>query len=137
MTLTIQPRGTQNKRLRPIQSSSYTTKTLNMFKQLYTQSRLGLDLRISVLRKAQTDTVDTVSLIGRRVESLALENVPKMTATVVANNLGPLHAKGVIDMSLHGTGDRIKVSGPATARLELVVGSVEGRITAGAVIDTL
>lgn len=40
-------------------------------------------------------------------------------------------------MSLHSSGDRVEISGPATARLELVVCFVERSIAASTVVHTL
>lgn len=108
-----------------------------MFKSIFTQSSLGLGVSICILRKPQTDTVDTVALVCWRWESLAFKNMPEVASAVITDNLGPFHSKCVVDMSLNSTGDRIKVGRPATARLELVVGLVEGRVAAGAVINTL
>lgn len=65
-----------------------------------------------------------------------LENVPEMAAAVGADNLGPRHAKGVVLVARHRAGDAVKVGRPATARLELVVGLVQRRITASAGVDT-
>lgn len=75
-------------------------------------------------------------LIGGRREALAFKDVTEVTPTVTADNLCALHAEGIINMSLHSTGNRIEVSGPATAGLELVIGRVKGRIATSAVIDT-
>lgn len=61
----------------------------------------------------------------------------EMTSTVTADDLGPLHAKCVIHMSLHGSGNGIKVGGPAAAGLKLVIGLVERSITPGAVVHAL
>jgi len=76
-------------------------------------------------------------LIRRCLETLAFENVPKMTSAVTADDFSPLHAKGVVHISFDSTGNRIKVSGPATARFELVVCCVKRRITASTVVYTL
>jgi len=61
----------------------------------------------------------------------------EMTSTVAADDLGPLHAKCVIDVSLYSTRDRIIVGGPAAAGLELVLGRIERCVTPGAVIHAL
>jgi hypothetical protein len=58
----------------------------------------------------------------------------EMASTVAAGNLGALHTKGVIHMSLYSTGNRVKVGWPATARLEFVIGLVQRRVATGAVI---
>lgn len=108
-----------------------------MFKSIFTQSSLGLGVSIRILRKPQTNTVDTVALVRWRLEPLAFKNMSEVASAVITDNFGPLHPECVVDMSLNSTGDRIEVSRPATARLELVVGLVERCIAAGAVIDTL
>lgn len=108
-----------------------------MFKSIFNQSSLRLGGFICIFRKPQTNTVDTVSLVRWRWESFAFENMPKVASAVITNNFGPLHSECVVDMSLNSTRDRIKVGRPAAARLELVVGLVEGCVAAGAVIDTL
>ena len=68
--------------------------------------------------------------------AFALEDVAEMAAAVGADDLGPRHAEGVVLMARHGAGDAVKVCWPATARLELVVGLVQRRLTAGAGVDT-
>ena len=103
----------------------------------YICSSLGFGLGISIFGEPQADTVHTMPLIRRCGEPLAFENVSKMTTTVIADNFSPLHAKGVVHVSLDGTGNRIKVSRPSTAWLELVIGCVKWRITASAVVHTL
>lgn len=107
----------------------------------YIQSSLRLFCRLSrstlVLGKTQTDAVHTVTLISGGRISFTLEDMAEMTSTVIADDLGALHAKGIVHMSLHSTGNRIKVSGPATTGLELVIGCVKRRITPGAVVHAL
>lgn len=61
----------------------------------------------------------------------------KMTAAVAADNLSSLHAKCVVHMSLHSSGDGVEVGWPATAGLELVVGRVERGVAASAGIYAL
>lgn len=61
----------------------------------------------------------------------------EMASTVTADDLGTLHAKCIVHMSLHGTGNRVKVSGPAAAGLELVISGVKRRVTPGAVVHAL
>ena len=85
-----------------------------------------------ILVELQRDTVDTVPLIGRVVISLALEHMSQMSSTVTANNLRPLHTESAICMPRHRTRDVVKVRWPSTARLELVLSSVDRRIAAGA-----
>lgn len=58
----------------------------------------------------------------------------EVTSTVAADDLGPLHAKCVVHMSRHGTGNRVKVGRPAAAGLELVISRIERRVTSGAVV---
>jgi len=78
-----------------------------------------------------------VTLIGGSRVSLALENVTKMAATVGADNLSALHSESAVGMSSHSTRHGIEESGPAAARLELVVGLVERSLTASTGVDTL
>lgn len=78
-----------------------------------------------------------MALISRSLVALALEDMAKVTTAVSADNFRPLHAKRVIHVSGHSSGNRVKVCGPSTARLELMVGSVKRRITTGAIVDAL
>jgi hypothetical protein len=61
----------------------------------------------------------------------------KMTTAVATNNLGALHAKCVVHMALHSSGNGVKVGRPATARLELVVRRIERGIASSAIINAL
>lgn len=97
---------------------------------------LRLRLLIS-LRKPQTNTIHTMPLIRRRRIPLSLEHMPQMPPTVTTHNLRPLHPKRTIREPLHSTWNRIKVCRPSAAGLKLVVGFVEGRVAAGAGIDTV
>ena len=78
-----------------------------------------------------------MTLIGGGRVSFALENVTEMAATVGADNLSTLHAESAVGVSGHSTGHGIEESGPAAARLELVVGLVERSLTASTGVDTL
>lgn len=75
--------------------------------------------------------------VGRGGIALALEDVAEVAAAVGADDLGPGHAEGAVLMAGHGAWDAVKISGPAAARLELVVGFVQRRAAAGTGIDTL
>lgn len=66
---------------------------------------------------------------------LALENMSQMPATVVAHDLGPHHAQTGIRSLANGVGHGVPKGWPAAARVELVVGFVEGRIAASACVD--
>jgi hypothetical protein len=103
---------------------------------IHTISGLSLGgLSTGILRKSQTNTVYTVTLICRSLISLALEYMAKMTPAVGANDLRPLHAKCAIHVPGHSTGNRVKVCRPATAGFELVVSSIERRIATCAVVN--
>lgn len=68
--------------------------------------------------------------------ALALENVAQVAAAVGANDLNALHTQRVVDVALDGTGEAVKVGGPAAAGLELVRGLVERRLATGTAVDT-
>lgn len=72
---------------------------------------------------------------GSRIP-LTLEYMAEVTPTVAAYDLCPLHAECLINMSSHSTRNGVKVCWPATARFELVVGSIKRRIATGAIVDT-
>lgn len=123
------------------QSTSINLQILTILNHYIHQLSLGLLSRAVprgplVFRKPQTDTVDTMPLIGGSRKALALKDVAEVTSAVTADNLCALHAEGIIDVSLDSTGNRIEVSGPATARLELMIGRVQGRIATSAVVNT-
>lgn len=82
--------------------------------------------------KVDADTVHTMPLILGVSKSLALEDMPKMSTAVVANNLRPHHAQPRIGSLSDCARDGIPEGGPAAARVELVVRFVEGRVAAGA-----
>ena len=58
--------------------------------------------------------------------------MPQVPPTIRTHDLCPREPEGAIIMPLHGAGDAIEVRGPPATGLELVRGSVEGRVTAGA-----
>lgn len=71
-----------------------------------------------------------MSLVRRRREPFALEDMSQMSATIAAYNLGTLHTEGPINVSGNRPRDRVKVCGPAAAGIELVCGLVERGIAA-------
>lgn len=103
----------------------------------YICSSLGFGLGISIFGEPQADTVHTMPLIRRCWETLAFENMSKMASAVAADDFSALHAKGIVHISFDSTGNRIKISGPPTARFELVVCCIKRRITASTVVYTL
>lgn len=103
---------------------------------LIIQLRLGLSTSSFILCKPQTNTIHTVTLIGRGRIPFTLEDMTKMASTVAAGNFRALHTKGAVHMSLYSTGNRVKIGRPATAGLELVIGLVQRCVAAGAVINT-
>lgn len=92
---------------------------------------LSLCLRIALV-ELDAHRVDTVSLVRRRRVALSFEHMSQVSSAVAAYNLCPLHAKCAVGVSGHGTRDGVEEGGPAAARLELVLSSVDGRIAAGA-----
>lgn len=88
---------------------------------------LGSSLRLNTLvfwAKVHADAVDTVPLISGRGIALALEDVSKVSSTIRANNLDPLHTECTVRVSGDGIWDGVKECRPATARLEFVFRSV-------------
>jgi hypothetical protein len=71
--------------------------------------------------KVDADTVDAVPLVLGVTKALALENVPKMSTTVVAHNLRPHHAKTRVGSLTDCAGDSIPECRPSAARVKLVV----------------
>lgn len=60
-----------------------------------------------------------------------------MTPAVATHNLRPLHTKAIIRVSLDGARDGIEIRRPSTSRFELMRRFVQGRIAAGAGVDSL
>ena len=75
-------------------------------------------------------------LIRRRREALPLKDVTQVAAAVGAHNLGAAHPQRAVLVAGHGSGDAVKVGGPAAARLELLLRLVQGRGASGARVDT-
>lgn len=86
------------------------------------------------IMKRQTDGIDTMPLIRRRVVTLTLEHMAQVPAAVATDDLRPLHAKRAVCVSGDGAGDAVEVGGPSAARFEFMVGGVERRVAAGAVV---
>lgn len=76
-------------------------------------------------------------LIRRRGKALALEDMAQVTPTVGTHNLGPHREERAVLVAHHGTGDAVKVGGPAAAAAELVRGLVEGGLAAGTGVHAL
>ena len=68
-------------------------------------------------------------------KSLALEDVPQMSTTVVAYDLRPLHSPAVVDSLTHSAWNGVPEGGPAAPRVEFMVGLVEGRVATSAGVD--
>lgn len=66
---------------------------------------------------------------------LALEYVSQMSSAVVAHNFYPHHAQPRVGLLAHCARYCVPESGPAAARVELVVGFVERRVAATACVD--
>jgi hypothetical protein len=92
---------------------------------------LSLRLRISLV-ELDAHRVHTVPLVRRCWVSLALENMSQVTPAVAANDLRPLHAESAVGVSGHGARHGVEEGRPSAAGLELVLGSVDGRIATGA-----
>jgi hypothetical protein len=65
--------------------------------------------------KVDADAVHAVPLVLGVSKALTLENVPKMSATVVAHNLRPHHAHCAIGPLANSTRHGVPEGGPATA----------------------
>lgn len=87
--------------------------------------------------KVHANAVYAVSLVRRRRVALPLEDVSKMTSTVRAYNLDPLHSKCAVRVSCHSSWEGIEECWPAAAGLELVLGFVQRCVAAGAGVDAL
>ena len=68
-----------------------------------------------------------MALIRRRGKALALKHMPKMPATVGADDLGALHAEGAVDAALDGAGHGVEEGRPPAPGLELRRGRVQRR----------
>jgi len=90
---------------------------------------------LSIRTEVNRHTVDTVSLILRVTEPLALEDMSQVSPTVIANNLRPHHSKTGVRLLSHSARYGIPERGPPAARVELVVCLVEGRFATGALVD--
>lgn len=82
-------------------------------------------------------TVHTMTLVLGVAEPLSLENVPQMSSTIIANNLCSHHSEARVGSLAHRVRERVPESWPSAARIELVVGFVEGSFAAGATVDSI
>lgn len=73
-------------------------------------------------------------LIGRRLVSFSFEDMPQVSATVAAYDLGPLHAKSAVRVPGHRSWHGVEESRPPAARLKLVIRCIEWRVAARASI---
>lgn len=76
-------------------------------------------------------------LVRRRAVALSLEYMTQVSAAVRAYDLRPFHAKSLVCMSRHSTGDVVVVCRPAAAGLELLICSVQRCVAARAGEDAL
>lgn len=76
-------------------------------------------------------------LVGRRVESFALEDVSEMTAAVLASDLDSFHAPTPVRVSINGTWNGVEEGRPTATGIELGGRLVERRVTTCACVDTL
>jgi len=88
-----------------------------------------------VLVKLEANAIHAMPLVCRRRVPFALEDMAEVAPAVGAHNLGAQHAMRAVLVPLHGARDAVEVGRPAAARLELVRGLVERRVTAGARVD--
>ncbi len=96
---------------------------------------MSSDLGI-ILVKVDRDTVDTVALVGRRVETFTFEDVSQVATTVLASDLDPLHAPTPVRVPVDRSWNSVEESRPAATRVELGGSFVKRRIAAGASVDT-
>jgi hypothetical protein len=75
-----------------------------------------------------------VPLVRRCRVSLALEHMSQVASAVAANDLCPLHAESAVGVSGYGARHGVKEGRPSAAGLELVLGSVNWCVAAGASI---
>jgi hypothetical protein len=117
----------------------HTPKSLRLivvrvhFPHIFTGILLSLRLRIALV-ELNAHRVDTVPLVGGRRVALALEHMSQVASAVGAHDLRPLHSKSAVGVSGHSAGNGIEESGPATARLELMLCGVNRCVAAGAAI---
>lgn len=78
-----------------------------------------------------------MSLIRRRRESLALEDVPQMPAAIRAHNLNPRHAQRAILVAGNGARHAVKVRRPAASGFELVIGLIQRSLASCTGVDAL
>lgn len=98
--------------------------------------RLRILSSARIFCEAQTDTIHTMTLIRGGLIPLTLKYMAEVTPAVGTYDLCALHTKCVINVSSDSPRDGIKVCWPATARFELVIGSVKRRIATSAIVDT-
>lgn len=112
-----------------------------LLKSLYQSSfRLlitTLSRRTLILGEPQTDTIHTVPLISGSRVPFPFKDVTKVTPTVAANDLRPLHSQTAIHVSLDSSRDGVKVRRPAASGLEFVVCRVERSVAGRTVVYTL
>ena len=77
---------------------------------------LGDDSKIRIGRKRERDGIHTVPLIGRRWESLPLEDMPEVPATGRTSNFNPSPI-GILG-PMNSPGESLKEGRPSTPRLE-------------------
>ena len=88
-----------------------------------------------ILRKLDTNTINTVPLIRRCRISFSLEHVPQMPTAIRADDLRPRHTKRVILMPRHSARQGVEIRGPSAAGREFVGGLVKRRTAASALVD--
>jgi hypothetical protein len=85
--------------------------------------------------KVDANTVHAMPLVLGVSKALALENMPEMSAAVVAHNLRPHHAHCAIGPLANSARHSVPEGGPAAARVEFVVCLVERCLAAAARVD--
>lgn len=78
-----------------------------------------------------------MALVCGSCVALSLKDVAEMAAAVRADNLGARHAVGAVFVPGDGARDAIEVGRPAAARLELVRGLIQRRVTGGTGVNAL
>ena len=94
-------------------------------------------LLLIIWTEIDANAIHTMPLVLRVPKPLALEDVSQVSPAVIAYDLGAHHAQSAVLMPSHGPRDAVEVGGPATPRLEFVVGLVERRAASSARVDAI
>lgn len=78
-----------------------------------------------------------MSLVCRRVVTLALENMAQMSTTIGAGDFSPFHAMAEISLCGNGPGNPLIKRRPSTARIKLGGGFVKRRVASRTIVHPL